>query len=171
MQIQVLSVNVSTPAGKKYQQAEVSYKNLQSGKIEGKKLVSFKYPEVFDAISEAEGKTLDVKSEKVDGFWTWTSIGTGNTTPATTQQSSKANTSPKSTYETPEERAQKQVYIVRQSSITNAIAYLSAGKKAFTENDILDVAKKFEAFVFDIGLPDGKKSSSSFDDLEDDIPM
>lgn len=173
MQIQLLSCTTSTPAGKKYQQAEVSYKNLSSGKIEGKKIVSFKYPDVFDIITTAaEGTVVNITSEKVDGYWTWTSASKGDATTPASKPETKGNASPKSTYETPEERAQKQIYIVRQSSISSALTYYDLiGQKKATKDDIVALAKFFESYVFDTGLPMDSKAPANFDDLEDDIPM
>ena len=53
-----------------------------------------------------------------------------------------------STYETPEERAKKQVVIVRQSSVSNAIALLVAtNKEGFDANHVVEVAEVFEKFV------------------------
>lgn len=52
-----------------------------------------------------------------------------------------------STYETAEERAKKQVFIIRQSSLSNAVSYFSLGKKAVTVEEVLDVAQAFEDFV------------------------
>jgi len=74
----------------------------------------------------------------------------------------------RSNYETPEERAARQVMIVRQSSITAALKLaelgLSTGNQAFfTETDIITSAKVFEAYVLgtekatdtsDANLPD-----------------
>ena len=56
-----------------------------------------------------------------------------------------------STYETPEERAKKQVVIIRQSQISNAIAYLTdhagpAGEVISVER-VVEVAEAFEKFV------------------------
>lgn len=77
-----------------------------------------------------------------------------------------------STYETKEERAVKQRYIVRQSSISSAIELLTSNGLESTVGDVLNVAKQFEAFVF------GEKLSGNTDqpaneyvDLNDDIPF
>jgi hypothetical protein len=54
-------------------------------------------------------------------------------------------------WETPDERAKKQVYIVRQSSIGAAIDYLDKFREADAEvavSDVLRVATQFENFVF-----------------------
>ena len=49
---------------------------------------------------------------------------------------------------TPEERAKKQVYIVRQSSISSAIAYATGVKAVKTVDELLGIAKMFESYVF-----------------------
>jgi len=54
-------------------------------------------------------------------------------------------------WETPEERAAKQIYIVRQSSISNAIAFYGMRAdhdKDVLEDDVISLAKRFEAYVF-----------------------
>lgn len=61
--------------------------------------------------------------------------------------------SPKSTYETPEERAKKQVYIVRQSSVNAAIALLKTDKRVPAKEEIADTAQFFEAYVFGNDVP------------------
>lgn len=52
-----------------------------------------------------------------------------------------------STYETAEERAKKQVVIVRQSSIDYAIKFLVAAAQEVTLESVISVAKEFEKFV------------------------
>lgn len=75
----------------------------------------------------------------------------------------KATPTPKSTYETAEERAAKQVYIVRQSSISSAIA-LNNNAKA-TPTDIIKTAKVFEDYVFG----NSPKKDSDFQGDEADV--
>lgn len=54
-----------------------------------------------------------------------------------------------STYETPEERAKKQVYIVRQSSLSNALTALAIGAKTPPKPDeVIELARKYEDYVF-----------------------
>lgn len=72
--------------------------------------------------------------------------------------STKENVTPKSNWETSEERAKKQVYIIRQSSISSAVA-LAASLKFKGIGEVLEVAKQFEEFVMGVG---------SFDDIPDD---
>lgn len=79
----------------------------------------------------------------------------------------KAYTSPKSTYETPEERAKRQVYIIRQSSLTNAISVLKTEKNTPTPADVFALAQEMVDWVMENDV----KSPASFDDMMDDIPL
>ena len=75
---------------------------------------------------------------------------------------------PRSTYETPEERAKKQVYIVRQSSIANAIQFYALVNVEDVTNsveNILATAKQFEHYVF------STDPVQELIDMEDDIPL
>lgn len=100
------------------------------------------------------GQAFVMNMEKEGEFWNVKSIlpSVNDPTKEATFVTNKPVVSPKSTYETPEERAKKQVYIVRQSSITNAIAL--KGNKASVE-EIINVAKQFETFVFGGKFDDG----------------
>lgn len=72
-------------------------------------------------------------------------------------------------FETKEEREKKQVYIVRQSSISAAISLLKTEKKVPTTFEILETAKQFEQFVFG-GKVDGGIGSVDTA-LVDDLPF
>lgn len=184
MQIEILSVKVVTKPtkvpGKTYNSLEVAFKNLSfGGKVEGKAIMSFgATAEAYKVLAlAAQGDVFDVDIIKNQaGYNDWVSAkkatGTvGAAQPASTSSMTSASTSgyttsPKSTYETPEERAKKQVYIIRQSSLSNAIAALSVGAKAPPKvEDITKVAGIFEDFVFgtqsevDSGLPEDMKDS------------
>lgn len=170
IQIEVLSQKVVTkPAktpGKTYTALEVAYKNLTfQGKVEGKNIMSFGVTEdTFKELSNAStGDVYDVEVVKNSGgFLDWVSVKKGSAAaPAASASASRppsGNTSSptqvRSTYETPEERAKKQIFIVRQSSISSAIDLLSIGaKSAPTVDAILETASKFEQFVFGEGTP------------------
>lgn len=97
--------------------------------------------------------------------------------PAGARPGMTTTASPKSTYETPEERAKKQIYIVRQSSISNAVDLLSVGQKSPPDvKAVLEAAKQFEDYVFgtnaqvvtDAGTA---KPAGDFTDSGDDIPF
>ena len=157
MNITILSVDIkTTPTAKgSYQTADVAYKNNSfQGKVEGKKVMSFgATAKSFGVLATAQsGESYEVEIIKNDkGYNDWVSMvkaQAGAASPATT--ASKATTaSPRSTYETPEERAQRQVLIVRQSSLSAAVNMLLAGAKSPpTVDTVISVAKQFEAYVF-----------------------
>jgi len=152
MQIEVIKADVESKG--KYKQVTVSYK--QDGKVQSRFLVSFgDYKHVYDKMVEAtQGDLFDIELKKVAGKdgverWQWVNATvTGKAGVGTNKPSAGVSTSPRSSFETPEERAKRQVYIVRQSSISNAIDFLKGGKNLQTD-DILACARIFEAFVFE----------------------
>jgi hypothetical protein len=172
MQITVIDVGQpnthSTKNGRSYQSMEVTYKN-DSGQVQSKKLMSFSNPDVFKQAKEwQKGDTVDVNTQKDDnGYWQWISIGADAIAQATSTSSNAKPTTrvTGSNYETKEERAQRQVMIVRQSSISSAITALTAEGKRPSVADILGMAKEFENFVMD------NNSANSVADMEDDIPL
>lgn len=191
IQIEIVNVNVSTiPTAKgSYQVADVAYKNKSfQDKIEGKKVMSFSNKDVFNALTKASfGDIFTVSRAKNDkGFWDWTAINPGtspavqdsNTPDATSVHKTNApmktgNVTPKSNYETPEERAQRQVLIVRQSSISSAVDFAIANKVK-DENEVLRLAKVFEDFVFGkaeaVEVKPEAPAGNFFEDMEDDLP-
>jgi hypothetical protein len=178
--IEIISATVTTvPTAKgSYQVCDLAYKNkTYQNKVEGKKLMSFAEKEAFDRLSKASlGDTFSIVRGKDDkGYWKWNSVTTGaNTHPMSTyDQKQQAQVSPKSTYETSEERALRQISIVKQSSIANALKLheLNGVKKNTTE-EILATAQAFVNYVTGNDListeKDVIKVSSDFpdDDLE-----
>ena len=162
MQISILNVQSTTQtakSGKPYQQLEVAYKNLTfSGKIESKKLMPFGAQKAaFDALANAAtGSVFEVTVVKNDaGYNDWTAIvqappGAAAASPQAAPGSiNKGNTvQVKSTYETPEERAKKQVYIIRQSSLSSAISMLTPGAKSpLKVSEVIDIADELFAWV------------------------
>lgn len=163
MRIVILNVaieDVKTAKGG-YQKADVAFKDEQ-GKTQGKKLVSFTNPSVFDTLKVSKaGDAFDIKQERDEkNYWQWVGITPVNdSAPAATTEPPKAtftstNISPKSTYETAEERAlrrafeeKKQTLIIRQSSIANAIEFYSVSGKKPTFEEVLQTATKFESFI------------------------
>lgn len=161
MNVEVLSVSVEDKG--KYKMAEVAYKG-GDGKVTSKKLMSFNHPEVFKVFVDAkQGSVFTVESEKNDkGYWDWISAVSGVQAASKASPTSTGNVSPKSTYETAEERANRQVLIVRQSSLSNAIEFLGLNQKKIpTPQEVVEVATFFESYVF------GKTSSPSADVMED----
>ena len=179
MQIQVITTNVETKPtqnGKSYQQLEVVYKNLSfQGKVESKKIMSFGAgaPSFKVLSTEQGGQVFDIAVVKNDkGFNDWTNATASDGSapvqaPAQAGYTPKAATpTPKSTYETPEERAQRQILIVRQSSVSSAASILTAGAKAPPKvSDVIATAKELEAYVFGIESPDA--GPTGFGDIPD----
>ena len=166
MQISVLTTSVATlmsKANKPYQQLEVAFKNLTFGnKIESKKLMPFGAQEgAFNALSGAQqGNVFDVVVVKnAAGFNDWTSCvqaapGSINEAPAGaaggTPTAINKSIQVKSTYETPEERAIKQRYIIKQSSLSGAINLLTVGAKSPpTIASVLALADSLVAYVME----------------------
>ena len=150
MQITIIDVSQNTLAsktGKTFEQLEVAYKNDQ-GQTQSKKLVSFSNPEVFKVAKTWEkGAVVDIKAIKNEktGYWDWIGFGQGDAPVATTTGSTAPTRVTGSTYETKEERAARQILIVRQSSISSAVELLGPGKSVA---DIIATAKQFEEYVF-----------------------
>ncbi len=185
MQIQIIAVaktSAMSKANKPYEVLEVTFKNLTFGKVEAKKLMPFgENKSAFDVLSKAvQGETFDIQVVKnAAGYNDWVAAvpaGTAVSGPASGQSTGETGTyTPRaapaktsSTYETPEERAKKQVYIIRQSSLSTAVAALSVGtKQAPSSSDVINYAKDLEAFV--MGIP-SIVEGSGFDDMGDDLP-
>lgn len=176
MNVTILSVQIETKptARGSYQQADVAYKNNTfGGKVEGKKVMSFGATEkAFKVLAAAsKDETYEVEVVKNDkGYNDWVSMSkagaavpVSGVAPQPAGSVGKSTPAPKSTYETPEERALKQRYIVRQSSISAAISILSIGAKApLKTEDIIAKAKELESYVFDT-----KTGPTGFEDFPD----
>ena len=170
MKIQVLSVDVTEKKGPKstYKQAEVSYKDLDKGSVAGKKLLSFSNKDVFDTLANARhGMQFDVTSEKKGVFWEWTAVKALGDAPVTTESRTPSAT-PKSTYETAEERAARQVLIVRQSCLAQAVSTLKTEKVVPTKEDVMALATFYSDWVFQ---KESLSPNSNDGWPDDDIPM
>jgi hypothetical protein len=169
MQITVIDVTENTKkseSGRTFQQLEVAYKNEQ-GQPQLKKLISFSNPNVYKAAKEwVKGDVVNVttvKNEKT-GYWDWVGLeGEGavaTSKPTSTPTGARVTGS---NYETKEERAARQVYIIRQSSLSTAVELLGQGKSV---EEVINVAKQFENYVFA-----KDKGVDAINELEDDIPV
>lgn len=143
----------------KYGKATVDY--LFKGEARQQKIMSFANPEVFKKVQELVGQDVEVELAKNDaGYSEWKSIqsaGTADTT--TTDGGAKApvNRVSGSNYETKEERAARQVLIVKQSSLSAAVATLSPGAKgALDPKAVIETAQEYADWVFetDEGIPE-----------------
>jgi hypothetical protein len=178
IQIEILNAKPTTavsPKGKNYTFLDLAYKNLSfQGKVEGKKIMSFGATEAaFKTLATAQsGEVYDVEVVKNGaGYNDFVSAkksdGTVSAQPAKVSvgvNSTSVTAPPRSTYETPEERAKKQIYIIRQSSLSTATDIVSVGAKKVDVKEVIETAKQLEDYVF------GKTSTptaEAFDDLED----
>ena len=181
LNIQIIATSVETKATAKgsYQQLEVTYKNLSyQGKVESKKLMSFganagAFKVLADATGGSQWEVSVVKNAQ--GYNDWTAVAPSSQAPVgapSPQTGAQARTQPgqtRSTYETPEERAQRQILIVRQSSVGHALTLLSLGAKTAPKlEEVLETAQQISDFVFQIK----STGSSGFEDLPDfDVPV
>ena len=174
MQITIKVVSVEIENKGKYKVAEVFYKDIGQNKSSSKKLMSFVHKQVYETVSACQGgETFEVTLEKDDkGYWQWTAINEPGAAPATTAVASKSGTaSPKSTYETAEERAKRQVMIVRQSSLATAVAALKTEKNVVSPEELISFAKELESYVLDLQPPKSTSKLPQIDELDDDIPL
>src|SRR3990167_127114 len=154
--ITVLKLDI-TKAPKGYSVAEVAYKT-SDGKTKGMKVLDFVQKDVFATLKTVKaGDVLEANFEQnAKGFWQFkdvvvTSEKGDTSVPAASPVKSGGN------WETSDERAKRQVMIVRQSSLSNAIGYLAlTGDKKVVPGDVIDIAEQFEAYVLS-GTPAGDK--------------
>jgi hypothetical protein len=150
IQIQEITSNYIQKGPKGYTQLEVVY--TANGKNSTKKLFSFSNPQVFNVIKDAtSGSNWEIEVKKNGEYWDWVkATPAGEAVAAPVARS--APTGGKvlgSSYETPEERKLRQLYIIKQSSISNAIELLSVGQKAPPDvKAVLDTAQQFVDYVY-----------------------
>ena len=137
----------------KYDKAEVVYSF--NGQNRTQKLMSFSNPGVFTQVRNMkQGETYDVEVVKNDaGFNQWAKIVavSGEPAPGVAEggKPAPAGRTSVSTYETAEERKIKQMYIIKQSSISSAIEFYKQRPDARPEiSDIVAVAQEFVDFVY-----------------------
>ncbi len=173
MEIKVVNVsvedNIPTKNGNKtYSKVTVTYTNLANNKIEAKQFFPFSYPaNLFAQFKELEaGQTYSVTTEKDEkGYWIWTEVARQDGDVTEGKAAMKPTyTSNRPQYESAEERANRQVLIVKQSSLSNAIALLKVDKKELDVVEVLKVADQLTKWVF-------TPLDKNFEDLNDDIPL
>lgn len=149
IQIQEVTVEFVKKGKAGYNVANVVYDD--GGKNYTKKIMSFANPAVFDAVKNAKvGETYEVKVVKEGEYYNWAAL-----TPVNNARAANAEVKPGSgkvvgsNYETAEERKLKQLYIIKQSSISNAIEYHKNDGEVQIE-DILATAQQFVDFVYGV---------------------
>jgi hypothetical protein len=189
MKIQIVNVDVQTKmtkTNKPYSVSAVIYKDVAfDNKVKEKTIMPFGVTQYTqETMANAKpGEFYEVEVLKnAQGFLDWLKAEktTGDAPPKEQEgipqgiMKATASLSPKSTYETPEERAAKQIYIVRQSSISAAINLLGTNTKApLTVGDVLKTAEELETFVFGYtkDTPQKTTEGSRFDNMDDDTPF
>ena len=183
MVIAIIAVEVGTAkskAGKDYEFVEVTFKNKSfQDKVESKKHNQYGDKTVFSTLKSAQnGDVFTILRQKEGDFWQWIGIEQGANSAPTAISTPKANVgtstgasaAPKSNFETTEERAKRQVYIIKQSSLSTAVAALKTDKKALSADEVIDFAKVLEAYVFGLNLDSEPTNKLPNLEEEDDIP-
>jgi uncharacterized GH25 family protein len=170
--ITVVKVEAPQPVpGKKYQTMELNYKDSY-GNVKGKKLLSFSAPLVFNTLKGSKKDDCFEVTEDDTQYKNWTEIKKAEPPAQEASQSLGGKSSSQTfaaqandRYETKEERSARQVMIVRQSSLSNAIQSLAVGgKSALDPATVIDVAKKYENFVLK------NDPIQELMEMEDDLP-
>lgn len=160
MQIEIIQVSdpVTRPGSTgDYQTIEIAYK--RQGKIEGKKIVSFNYGEVYDLLCEAQpGEFYDVTTKKNEkNFWDWTKAKQIDEITEVANVETKKSYAPKAAGApgaakqwVPDE--DKQRLIVRQSCIKSAVELLGHFGDAKNQKEALasalDLGEVFVMWVY-----------------------
>lgn len=167
LNIKVLDVEVTTKPTKsgkgEYQQAIVSYRDLNSGQTTAQKLFEFNDKDLFAEVVKLEaGDERSVVKEKEGEIWQWKQLGK-----VTAQASKPAKSSggSKGGYNADA----RQLSIVRQSCLKAAVQSLKVGS---TTDKILDRTEEFLNYVYN-GVPataaDGAMDDMEKDPLEDEF--
>lgn len=154
MQVKILNVDIENVVkGKsRYSVATVAY--ISGGEARTQKIMSFANPDVFKKVQELVGQETNVTVTKNEaGYNQWSSIGGEDVKGSPVAAPSGTTAAPAtrvtgSNYETPAERAAKQVYIVKQSSISAAVALAANNKEKAGPEDIIKTAQVFVDYVF-----------------------
>ena len=154
MKVKILDVTTENVVkGKaRYSKATVAY--MYNGEAKTQSIMSFANPSVFKDVTNYIGQEVEVSVKKNDtGYNEWAAIGPVCSIPSDDQSTLSGTPSSGvvrvtgSNYETREERAQKQVYIIKQSSITAALTTLQAQKTEFQVQDVTDLAQQYTDWV------------------------
>lgn len=115
---------------------------------------------MFATLKDAKsGEAFTITQTKNDrGYWDWTSANPGTASDAPVRSSNPVFPASKS-FETAEERAARQVLIVKQSSLAQAVASLGAG------NDLKDYLTRASEFTAWVTSQEAVKLQDQLDDL------
>ncbi len=159
--IKNVNIEVVKKGRNSYEKATVEYTD-EKGDTKSKPVVSFSNPAVFAVVKDSKpGDRFNARSVEKDGYWNWAEL-----TPVTRQEATPAKGSYVDNRETADERRMRQLMIVRQSSISNALEFLKLrGDNTASMEDVLSTAQDFVDFVY------GTEEALGAVDREDqDIP-
>ena len=149
--IQEVIINTVNTGKKPYSQAVVTY-TTERGENKEKKIMSFSNPAVFAAVSKIKNPTVVEVENDGAPYYNWTQLSLVAEEAAPKGANASGATSVKvatSTYETAEERKIKQLYIIRQSSISSALEYWkNIGYDNVRVPEVLAIAQEFVDFVY-----------------------
>lgn len=151
MKIEIINVGDVQNKGK-YTQVEIVYKDIEKDRVGTKKLMSFSYPLVYNGLRTAKkDDKFNVTLVKEGEYWQWTDfsplgaeVPMASASPAVPEAKQYVKGS---NYETSEERAARQTSIIRQSSISNAIAALKIEKTKIDRDELFAYAEAIENWV------------------------
>lgn len=155
MLIKLLDVKTEYVASKTgrggYNKAQVAFDGGNG--VKSINIMDFANKQVYTAVVAAKpGDSFEVQVRKNDkGYDEWASIAPAapGASVAAASPSSAPQRASGSNYETKEERATRQRLIVRQSSLSAAIATLTPGSKApLNPDDVEALAERYNSFVF-----------------------
>lgn len=174
MKIELLEVSVEQ-SGKGWSKANIKFRDIEKNRSGTKTLVSFgDGAEVYKTLTTAlTGSNFEITLKKNGEYWDWVKAVQIEQGINPAQFAGKSAT-PNRGFETPEERAQRQVYIVRQSSLANALSYLELTKQnKAAVADVTFIASQFEDYVFGKKITTGAQPAvnNPFHDMKDDIPL
>ncbi len=157
--VTIQDVKISTVQNGKtsYSVAEAVYTDSR-GENKNKKVMSFSNPAVFAFLSKIKSPTRVSVENGGAPYYNWTKIdaaGEEEVPAAKASPSAPGSKTWADSRETPEERARRQLMIVKQSSLSNAIAYYqheTLKTANVTEDDVMMVAQKFVDWVMSTGL-------------------
>jgi hypothetical protein len=191
MQVQgvVISVSLETDVKKNgggtYKGWELVYKGTDGDvRTEAKPVTGLRYNAALkkglESLAQGDEFTLVKEKNAQTGFYDVKSIekGFSNVDPQPEAQAGRSapvkSSSPNTTYqqrdfESKDERTAKQLFIIRQSSISAAIGTLSVGAKtAPSSKDVLSLAAEYVDFVYGMNARD--RAEQAVIDIESDVP-
>lgn len=110
-------------------------------------LLSFKVPSLTDFLKNTpKGSVIEVDLVQAGDYLNWVGAKMAD---AAAPQATKSFAAPKSNYETPDERAYRQVLIVRQSCLAQAVQYCNGSHaENWSPEAVTDLAQQFVDWVF-----------------------